>query len=44
MKIHDNGIIRWGNGNFAICSRPYFIQQEFATAAYDPARDFGELD
>lgn len=44
MKIRDNGTMRWGNGNFLIRSRPYFLGHGYATAVYDPARDLGELD
>ncbi len=33
IKIRDNGVMRWGNGNFVIRSRrPHLLQQGFATA------------
>ena len=37
MKIRCNGVIRWGNSNFAIRSRGLFPQKRFATVVYDPA-------
>ena len=38
MKIRYNGVIRWGNSNFRDPQPPpYFPQQRFATAVYDPA-------
>ena len=38
MKIHDNGIIRWGNGNFAICGRASCRYQRGHTTFARPIR------